>query len=141
MKENFKSIYYIKPMIKTPDGTVLICVNKYDMQMYFDKTTKEVYMIDGGGYYMRSSVNKIPAEDLSITSEDSFEIIREHFTWGRNFDRLMNRLPETEWILLKDLTTEHIENIIDGDYSRDYVRELFIQEIEYRKETNGSKVN
>lgn len=32
--------------------------------------------------------------------------------WGRNYDENNNKLPKTEFILLKNLTTEHIKNII-----------------------------
>lgn len=31
--------------------------------------------------------------------------------WGRNFDENMNRLSQTEYILLKDLSLDHIINI------------------------------
>jgi len=127
-----KMKYIIKPRIKTPDGTILECKHRHDYQSYTDTSNGEFYMIDGGGFYMRQSFNEAPAEDLSIYADDPFEVVREHFTWGRNFDKDMNRLPETEWIALKDLTTEHIENILDGGFASGMSEELMIRELNYR---------
>ena len=31
----------------------------------------------------------------------------------------MERLPETKWTLIKDLETDHIEAILDGEYVRE----------------------
>jgi hypothetical protein len=129
--------YIIKPRIKTPDGTILECKHRHDYQTYIDTITGEEYMVDGGGFYMRTNYNVVPAEDISITSEDSFEVIREHLTWGRNFDAGMNRLPDTEWVALKDLTTDHIESILEGKWTSGYTEELMIKELEYRNESSN----
>jgi hypothetical protein len=125
--------YIIKPRIKTPDGTILECKHRHDYQCHTDTLNGEFYMVDGGGYYMRQSLNEVPAEDLTITSDEPFEVIREHFTWGRNYDKDMNRLPETEWVALKDLVTEHIEAILDGNWAKGYSKEIMTRELEYRK--------
>jgi hypothetical protein len=44
---------------------------------------------------------------------------RDIYFWGRNFDKDMNQLPKTEWILIKDMSTEHIKNILDGGWVKD----------------------
>jgi hypothetical protein len=125
--------YIIKPRIKTPDGTILECKHRHDYQSYTDTISGEFYMVDGNGFYMRHSLNEVPFENLSITSDDTFEVIREHFTWGRNFDKDMNRLPDTEWIPLKGLETEHIKAILEGNWAKGYSQELMIRELDYRE--------
>lgn len=59
---------------------------------------------------------------------------REVYLWGVNFDKEMNRLPKTDWRLIKDLTTEHIEAIIDGGFVREGSKYygVFKRELEYR---------
>lgn len=37
---------------------------------------------------------------------------REIMFWGRIYDENHNRLPEIQWILIKDMTTTHIEAIL-----------------------------
>jgi hypothetical protein len=60
--------------------------------------------------------------------------LREFLMWGNNYDKDMNRLPETKWLLLKDMNTDHIEAILDGDWAKSelYVN-AFKEELEYRK--------
>lgn len=43
--------------------------------------------------------------------------LREILFWGRNYDKDMNRIPETEWVLIKDMSTEHIIAIVDGNFT------------------------
>jgi len=38
---------------------------------------------------------------------------REVLLWGRNFDANNNRLPNTEWILIKDMNFHHIKAILN----------------------------
>ena len=63
------------------------------------------YMIDGGFYYVKHSINGTIKDD---EIKDLIKDIREQFTWGKNFDENNNKLPETEYALLKDLTSSHI---------------------------------
>ena len=56
---------------------------------------------------------------------------REYKFWGRNFDKDMNRLPKTEWILIKDMTTDHIQAILDGNWAVN--KEIFENELLLRK--------
>ena len=43
---------------------------------------------------------------------------RDIYFWGVNYTKDMERLPETKWTLIKDLETDHIEAILDGEYMR-----------------------
>jgi hypothetical protein len=45
----------------------------------------------------------------------------------------MNRLPDTEWIPLKALDTEHIKAILEGNWAKGYSQELMIRELDYRE--------
>lgn len=60
---------------------------------------------------------------------------REILFWGVNFTKDMERLPETEWRLIKDLNTEHIKAILEGGYvdSNPYYKRIFEDEIRKRK--------
>ena len=64
-------------------------------------------MIDGGFGYTRFSGELKKDEIKNLMSE-----IREQFTWGQNYDENNVKLPKTNYVLLKDLTTSHISGII-----------------------------
>ena len=64
-------------------------------------------MIDGGFEYNRYSGELKEDEIKNLISD-----IRETFIWGKNYDENNNRLPKTEWILLKDMTTSHISGVL-----------------------------
>jgi hypothetical protein len=52
--------------------------------------------------------------------------------WGQNFDKDKNLLPVTKWILIKDLSKDHIKNIIADcwDNLPTEYRETFKKELE-----------
>ena len=54
--------------------------------------------------------------------------------WGVNFDKDMNRLPETDYRFICDLETDHIQAILDGNWTRhpDYLK-AFNNELNRRK--------
>ena len=64
-------------------------------------------LIDGGFDYSRV-VGKLEED----TIYDLMPEIREVFIWGQNYDEFDNRLPETIYKPLKDLTTSHIASIL-----------------------------
>lgn len=68
---------------------------------------KNYVMIDGGFDYNKYS-GELKEGDIKNLMSD----IREQFTWGQNYDENNNKLPKTEYKLLKDLTTSHISGII-----------------------------
>lgn len=115
----------------TPDGTVLQSYHRHDYKTYVDKVTNEEYMIDGGTDYCRSNINKVPAKYIAVTMDDPHETRREWFHWGtRGKD---GRQPLT-WKPLKDLSTDHIQAILDTQtHIPDYLVGLFVDELEYRK--------
>ena len=90
--------------IETPSGKKLFSYHRHDFQM------EEGVGIDGG---LQDYVRVIGGAELK---EDSIEnlilVIRESFKWGKNYDKDNNPLPKTEWVLLKDLDTPHIINIL-----------------------------
>lgn len=89
--------------------------------------------VDGGNEYERRMGESFNMINLSIYS-DKFEDFREYLRWGRNYNKNMVKLPQTEWILIKDLETEHIKSILSGGYSfgNPFYTKLFHQELEYR---------
>lgn len=123
----------LRNAIMTPDGTYLRSYDRHDYKTYLDKLTDEVYMVDGGNDYIRRSINKVPAEDLTVTMDDPFELQRCAFTWG-SYGKTGDQ-PK-HYIHLCDLTTDHIRNIlrtqrhIQGTFAED----LFMKELAYRNE-------
>lgn len=115
--------------IRTPDGTILESHHRHDYKTYVDENG-ETYMVDGGLAYLRRNVNKQPYEELSVYVEDGHEKIRENMSWGSygpNGDQPLKR------ILLKDLTTDHINAIIETQTHLPKERiDIFKEELKYR---------
>jgi hypothetical protein len=64
---------------------------------------------------------------------------REVLFWGQCYDKDMKRLPETNWILIKDMTTDHIRAVISYMEERNRVlsplyQQAFENELNLRKE-------
>lgn len=59
---------------------------------------------------------------------------REYLLWGQNYDKDMNLLPKTIRKPIKELTTEHIQAILDGCYTgnKKYL-ECFKNELKLRE--------
>jgi len=118
--------------IKTPDGTVLESSHRHDYQVYTDTVSGETYMIDGGLDYQRGSVNKIPAEILSVYIEDGIEKVREVLSWGTYG---ITGTEPLHHLVLKDMETDHIENILATQRRiHPNYRDAFNMELEYRKQ-------
>lgn len=122
------------------------------------------YMLDGGlsagigGYFRTGDSGKMEEAEIKEIIED----IRNSFTWGKNYDKDNNRLPKTQFALLKDLDSSHlcgilsylnnkaflkiIQNEIEDDgldietpvtnKNWHIVHEIFIQELDYRIKNN-----
>lgn len=95
--------------IQTPDGTILESRHRHDYVTYTDKNGL-TYSIDGGTDYIRRSVNKIPATDLSLYSDAPHEKIREVLSRG---GRGVDGTEPLKYVLLKDVNDEWLEAIID----------------------------
>ena len=122
---------------KTPVGTLLHSRHRHDYCEHFDSVSKEWYILDGGLDYIRCSVNTVPAEDLTLYTDDPHEKIREVFIWksyGKNFSQ-----PEGVYTLLKDLTDDHIGAILETQtHLPEYILEMFRNEQLFRKGTNAN---
>ena len=116
--------------IRTPDGTILESRHRHDYVTYVDKNGKE-YMVDGGLEYLRRNIHDdAPYEELSVYDDAPHVEIREAFKWGT---RGKDGKQPLKFVPLKDLTTEHIEAILDTQsHIADYVRKLFISELNFR---------
>ena len=85
---------------------------RHDFQV-FQPNEDEYYMIDGGAslgeQYCRFSQNgTVEQRDIKELMQD----IRSSFQWGQNYDKNNKLLDKTKYILLKDLDSSHICNII-----------------------------
>lgn len=87
--------------------------------------------VDGGKAYIKRMYNS-SYEDTSIQSDD-LNVIREYFTWGTYGP---NGDQPKYYIKLKDMTTEHIEAILETQQhiKGTYVEEVLKLELQYRKD-------
>ena len=98
----------IKNSIRTPDGTVLTSRHVHEYKCYKDKNG-EIYMNDGGTSYIRRSINEVPYEDLSVYSDDPFEIVRNSVVWG-TYGK--NGNEPLKYKTISELSSSHINNIL-----------------------------
>ena len=116
--------------IRTPDGTILESMHRHDYRIYVDANGKE-YMVDGGLDYLRRNVHDdAPYEELSVYDDALHVEIRNVFKWGtRGKD---GKQPLT-YVPLKDLTTEHIEAILETQtHIQEHIRKIFLDELSFR---------
>lgn len=91
--------------------------------------------VDGGKDYSRVLyTEESDYTDTSIEDDGSHELRRRYLTWGNNYDKDMNRLPETVWNPIKDMTSDHIQAILDNNYvaNNPFYKELFKEELKFR---------
>ncbi len=127
--------FIICNQIVTPDGTRLISHNVHDFQYHTDKNGL-FYGIDGGGYYLKRTVQGDYKEE-SVYSDDSFEVIRQHLYRGA---RGINGDEPLHFIKLCDMETSHVEACIKYNEKHKVggkFTPFYQQELEYRKE-NGT---
>ena len=115
---------------RTPTGEILQSKHRHDMQV--DSAGN---YIDGGieGYIRRGGdILNMDWDNLCVYTDDPHEKIREVFVWksyGKNFSQ-----PEGVYTLLKDLTDEHIEAILETQKQiPEHIREMFRNEQLFRK--------
>ena len=123
----------LKNSIQTPDGTILESKHRHDFRTYKDKNG-EIYMVDGGKDYLRRFDNIEPYIELSIEDDGTHESRRKYLNWGRNYDKNMVALPQTEWVPIMDMTSDHIQAILDGGWVKNnpFYEELFKEELKFR---------
>ena len=126
----------IRNSLRTPDGTVLVSKHVHDFVKHKDKLLDTEVGIDGGLAYLRRIGSLAFCVDLSVTTKDDFEVVREVFTWGSYGKD--GKQPRTE-VKLKDMTTEHIQAILDTQrhIRGTVVEQLFKQELLYRSFQQG----
>jgi len=126
--------------IQTPDGTVIQSKYRHDYVEYTDKNG-QYYMVDGGLDYPRRGFDKNDYIDLYKLFKDcTLNECTQYLMWGQNYDKDMNRLPKTIFKPICELTTDHIQAILDGNYCKDEMYlYVFNYELSTRSDANNSK--
>jgi hypothetical protein len=121
--------------IQTPDGTILQSKHRNDYVDYTDKNG-QYYSVDGGLDYLKRSYDKDDFTELSKTFKDcTLDDCTKYLNWGQNYDKDMNKLPKTIFKPICELTTDHIEAIINGNYcSNEMYLYVFNYELNKRNE-------
>lgn len=116
--------------IITPDGTRLESVHRHDYQEHIDSISGELYFTDGGLEYTRRSINIAPATDVSVTTKDAHEVIRQAFKWGthgKDGNQPLRRIP------VADLEVDHIKAILATQTQlKADIRRIFVNELAFR---------
>lgn len=114
---------------KCKDGTILNSRHRHDYVSYTDSNGNWSFLDGGLEGYIRHSGN---LEPLCVYSTDPHEKIRDNFEWtsyGRNGDE------ELHYILLKNLTDEHIASIIRTQtHLSEHITKVFTDEVKFREE-------
>lgn len=126
----------LKNAIQTPDGTILESTHVHDFKMYKDKVTGKEYGVDGGLEYFRYIGDINDCKILSIETDNenniTHEDVRNVFKWGT---RGKNGKEPLKKVLLKDLSNNHIQAIIDTQlHITNETKTIFENELKYRKE-------
>lgn len=130
--------YCLYNAIKTPDGTILWCESGHDYQTHTDKVSGEQYMNDGVGYSIRRSINTVPYEDLSISSDDPFEKVQTAKFWG-SYGK--DGKSPRKMLSLEEMEDSHIRAILETQKQiKGTLEGLFIKELEYRIEKFNNKL-
>ena len=113
--------------LKCPDGTVLHSRHRHDYQEHTDTVTGEWLMLDGGQSYIKHSGT---GELLTITTEDSHELIRDHFEWG---SRGKGGDEPLVYLTLKNIEEEHLLAILRTQvHLPNHIIKVFEDESDYR---------
>ena len=91
--------------------------------------------VDGGlDYDKRMFTSLLDFTNTSITDDGTHELRRQHLKWGNSYDKDMNRLPETIYNPIMNMSTDHIQAILDGTWVENspFYEELFKKELEFR---------
>jgi hypothetical protein len=130
--------YYLRNAWETPDGTIIESKHGWDYQAHEDSITKEFYMCDSIGYYIRTSVNEVPAKSLCVTTDDDFEVQRVVKFWG-TYGK--DGKSELQYISPADMTQLHIKAVLKTQSKiSPEIRKVFEQELLYRKEKRLNKL-
>ena len=115
--------------MRTPDGTILHSMHRHDYVTHIDANGEE-YMLDGGNDYIRTNVNIVPAEYLTVYVTDDHSTIREVFTWGTRGPKGDQPIRR---IYLQNMYTDHIHAILKTQPIADWVKTIFEDELIHRQ--------
>lgn len=125
----------IRNAIRCPDGTVIESRHRHDFQPHKQEDGRE-YSVDGGLCYQHISFSDLEFENLALYEGDPHEKIRGGFSWCSVLDENSNRRPQPVFTLLKDLTDDHLDNLIEftkEDYPK-HIHNVFLAEKEWRSD-------
>ena len=119
----------IRNALRTPDGTIIRSRHRHDFVTHIDKNGKE-YMVDGGNDYIRRSKNG-DEEDMCVTTEDSFEVVRQTCDWGTYG---INGDQPLKYVTVAEMETDHIEAVLKNvKFINSSIKTTMEHELEYRK--------
>ena len=114
---------------------IIQSIHKHDFNMCSCKSVG----VDGGISYLRRVGTDYT--EMSLQHTDNFEEIRQHMYWGKNYNKDGVLLEKTEWILLKDITDDHLDGLIKYWEERilkyegaDVLLNIFKKEKQFRNE-------
>ena len=119
----------IRNALRTPDGTEIRSRYRHDYVTHTDANGKE-YMVDGGNDYIRRSANG-DEEDMVVTTEDSFEVVRQACDWGTYG---INGDQPLKYVTVAEMETDHIKAVLQNvKFINSSIKTTMEHELEYRK--------
>lgn len=121
--------------IKTPDGTVIRSMHRHDYVTHLDANGLQ-YMVDGGSAYLRRNRHDAaPYEELTIYSDDTFEVIRENFHRG---GRGKDGTQPLTWVPMSKMSDSWLLACIKYNeelgLGEGFANEMYKKELMYRQE-------
>ena len=102
----------IASRIQTPDGTILWSRHTHDYVVYEDTKTGEVYMLDGGTDYMKTSVNQVPAKNVSIYNTAKWKTRREFIIrYTTLLDENKQPTGKSGFVRLSNMSDAHLADL------------------------------
>ena len=86
---------------------IIQSIHRHDFKM----CSCESVGVDGGVSYLRRIGQDYT--EMSLQHTDNFEEIRQHIHWGKNYNKDGVLLKKTEWVILKEITDDHLEGLIE----------------------------
>ena len=119
--------------IKTPDGTILVSRSVHDYVDYKDKVTGGYFAVDGGHEYLKRNFNG-RYEEMSVHTNDNFQLIRYVMEWGTYGIKGDQPL---QYRTLMHMSNSHIEAILKTQpHVRGWAKKIFLKELKYRAKKN-----
>ena len=127
----------IASRIQTPDGTILWSRHTHDYITYQDTKNGEVYMLDGGTDYMKTSVNETPAKNVSIYNTAKWKTRREFIIrYTALLDENKQPTGKSGFVRLSNMSDAHLVDLKKYLAERQIGLEMrlnILKEMVYRK--------